>query len=68
MAHLVADHVTKVYEPTGRGQTAVNAISDFGFEASGHTFVCLVGPSGCGRARSSIWCPALRSRHRARSR
>ncbi|GFG54480.1 nitrate/sulfonate/bicarbonate ABC transporter ATP-binding protein [Mycolicibacterium agri] len=50
MATLVADHVTKIYEPTGRGQTAVQAISDFGFEASGHTFVCLVGPSGCGKS------------------
>ena len=50
MAHLVAEHVTKVYEPTGRGQTAVHALNDFGFEASGHTFVCLVGPSGCGKS------------------
>ena len=50
MATLVADHVTKIYEPTGRGQTAVRAISDFAFEASGHTFVCLVGPSGCGKS------------------
>jgi NitT/TauT family transport system ATP-binding protein len=50
MAHLVADHVTKVYQPTGRGQSAVHALNDFGFEASGHTFVCLVGPSGCGKS------------------
>ena len=50
MAHLVAEHVTKVYEPTGREQTAVYALNDFGFEASGHTFVCLVGPSGCGKS------------------
>jgi NitT/TauT family transport system ATP-binding protein len=50
MARLVAEHVSKVYEPTGSGQQVVHALDDFGFEASGHTFVCLVGPSGCGKS------------------
>jgi NitT/TauT family transport system ATP-binding protein len=48
MAHLVADDVGKVYQPNAGGQ--VQALSNFSFEASGHTFVCLVGPSGCGKS------------------
>ena len=62
MAHLVADEVSKVYQPNSGGQ--VHALSDFSFEASGHTFVCPVGPSGCGKSTSSIWCPASRSPRR----
>ena len=48
MAHLVADDVSKVYQPNAGGQ--VQALGHFSFEASGHTFVCLVGPSGCGKS------------------
>lgn len=47
MAQLVAEHVGKVYQGS---RADVHALSDFSFEASGHTFVCLVGPSGCGKS------------------
>jgi NitT/TauT family transport system ATP-binding protein len=48
-ANLSFDHVTKVYEGTGRGKDFV-AFDDITLEASPSAFIAIVGPSGCGKS------------------
>src|SRR5215211_1047744 len=44
---LTVDHLGKTY---GEGEAAVDAIGDLEFEVRDKEFVCIVGPSGCGKA------------------
>jgi NitT/TauT family transport system ATP-binding protein len=48
-ASLGFDHVTKIYEGTGRGSDFV-AFDDITLEAASSEFLAIVGPSGCGKS------------------
>ncbi len=46
-AHIVIDHVSKVFEGDGRRMVA---LQDITLEIPHGQFVCLLGPSGCGKS------------------
>ena len=46
-AHIVIDHVSKVFDGDGRRMVALQDIS---LESPHGQFVCLLGPSGCGKS------------------
>ena len=54
MAQIVIEHLDKVF---GTGDNAVKALDDVGFNVSGHVFVSIVGPSGCGSPPCSTSSP-----------